>query len=165
VPRQHYAALVIQADAFFDRVAGQVGTRMQCASGCSSCCADELTITAVEAEVIREHLAARETAIEVNRSGGCAALDVGGRCQIYEARPLLCRTHGVPIKIPGHLPVVSSCELNFAATGALEAVPTDCRLDQQTLVAKLWAIDAAWSDSRHLDRNRRVAIRELLENS
>lgn len=172
MPREHFAALVAQADAFFARVAARLGEHMACAAGCSSCCIDGLGVTAIEAEAIRELIAARGQPIIVNERGGCAALDAEGLCQIYEARPLRCRTHGVPIVSSGdepdprrRLPVVSSCELNFIAEGALEESPPDCRLDPETLSTKLFAIDAAWSDSRGEPRGRRVGIRELLEKT
>jgi hypothetical protein len=163
---EHFAALVAQADAFFERVFRRVGDRMRCTAGCSSCCSGGLSVTAIEAAAIREHLSGCEPVV-INPGPGCAALDGEGRCQIYAARPLLCRTHGVPLKAPvargRRLPVISSCELNFACEGDLETVEADCRLDQQTLVAKLWTIDAAWSDSRDEPRNRRLRIREVLE--
>ena len=138
---------------------------MRCAAGCSRCCVDGLTVTAIEAAVIAEHVA--RSPVAINRGGGCAALDAEGRCQIYEARPILCRSHGVPmVERLGSLPVVSSsCELNFTGPAALEAVGQDCHLDPETLGAKLWAIDAAWSDSRGEERNRRFSILEVLENS
>ena len=31
----------------------------------------------------------------------CAFLSEAGRCTIYPARPLLCRTHGLPIRLTG----------------------------------------------------------------
>lgn len=70
----------------------------------------------------------------------CAALDPAGRCQIYEARPLVCRSHGVPIRLSrGSLPVIESCHRNFVRT----APDADCILDQATLSATLYAIEVA----------------------
>jgi Fe-S-cluster containining protein len=70
----------------------------------------------------------------------CAALDPAGRCKIYEARPLVCRSHGVPVRLQqGALPVVQACHRNFTHT----TPDPDCILDQATLSAMLYAIDAA----------------------
>jgi Fe-S-cluster containining protein len=72
--------------------------------------------------------------------GRCAALDPAGRCRIYEARPLVCRSHGVPVRLrQGALPVVQACHRNFTHT----TPDPDCVLDQATLSAMLYAIDAA----------------------
>jgi Fe-S-cluster containining protein len=70
----------------------------------------------------------------------CAALDPAGRCKIYDARPLVCRSHGVPIRIrQGALPIVQACHRNFTRT----TPDPDCILDQTTLSAMLYAVNAA----------------------
>lgn len=136
---------------------------MQCQTGCSDCCHVRLTITSVEAAAIRDLVAGwsserRRTLaptgptdepgeISGGSAGGlpqgidlCAALDGAGRCKIYEARPLVCRSHGVPIRLRrGALPVVQACHRNFTRTTA----DPDCILDQTTLSAMLYAVDAA----------------------
>jgi len=108
---------------------------MQCETGCSDCCHVRLTITAVEAAAIRR-LAPR--VVPNPAPDRCAALDAAGRCQIYAARPIVCRSHGVPIRIrEGSLPVVQSCHRNFTHT----TPDPDCVLDQTTLSTVLLAID------------------------
>ena len=139
------AELTRKVDAFFVRVAERHGGDMQCATGCSDCCHVRLTITEVEAAAIRAHVAAwpaqrRRALALTGPADHCAALDSSGKCKIYGARPLVCRSHGVPIRLQrGSLPVVESCHRNFART---EPDP-DCILDQTTLSATLYAIDAA----------------------
>ena len=137
--------LTQKVDAFFARVAARHGTDMQCQTGCSDCCHVRLSITTVEAAAIRDLVAGWSS--EVRRSLAptgpthlCAALDPAGRCKIYEARPLVCRSHGVPIRLRrGALPVVQACHRNFTHTTA----DPDCILDQTTLSAMLYAVDAA----------------------
>jgi hypothetical protein len=125
---------------------------MQCGAGCSDCCHVRLTITGVEAAAIRDHVAAWSSQERRNlaESGPdspasppgdrCAALDPAGRCKIYDARPLVCRSHGVPIRLRhGALPVVQACHRNFRHT----APDPDCILDQTTLSAMLLAVEVA----------------------
>jgi len=122
---------------------------MACATGCSDCCHVRLTITGVEAAAIRGHVTAwprerrqqlTETVSTSPVAERCAALDAAGRCRIYDARPLVCRSHGVPIRMQQRsLPVVQSCHRNFHRT----APDPDCILDQTTLSATLLAIDTA----------------------
>ena len=139
------AELTRKVDAFFTRVAERHGGDMQCSTGCSDCCHVRLTITEVEAAAIRGHVAAwqaerRRALATAGPADRCAALDSSGKCRIYDARPLVCRSHGVPIRLGrGSLPVVQSCHRNFVRT---EPDP-DCILDQATLSATLYAIDAA----------------------
>jgi Fe-S-cluster containining protein len=142
-----------KVDAFFARVEARHGDDMQCRTGCSDCCRVRLTITSVEAAAIRAEVArwpadrrraldageAGETA-ETGETGGdrCAALDERGRCRIYDARPIVCRSHGVPIRMRrGALPVIEACSRNFARTEPA----ADCVLDQTTLSALTLAID------------------------
>ncbi|HEY0195830.1 MAG TPA: YkgJ family cysteine cluster protein [Kofleriaceae bacterium] len=123
---------------------------MQCQSGCSDCCHVRLTITAVEAAAIRDHVAglapdARAALARVAHPDRCAALDGTGRCRIYDARPLVCRSHGVPIRLQRRgLPAVQACHRNFRTI----TPDPDCVLDQTTLSATVLAIDAAESGRR-----------------
>jgi Fe-S-cluster containining protein len=137
--------LTRKVDAFFARVADRHGTDMQCSSGCSDCCHVRLTITGIEAAAIRSSVAtwpspARRQLTPTGPANHCAALDAAGRCKIYEARPLVCRSHGVPIRLrQGGLPIVQACHHNFRTT----TPDPDCILDQTTLSATVLAIDAA----------------------
>jgi len=139
------AELTRKVDGFFARVTERHGMDMQCGTGCSDCCHVRLTITGVEAAAIRAHVATwpaarRRSLADTGPADRCAALDPAGRCKIYEARPLVCRSHGVPIRFRERaLPVVQACHRNFTHT----TPDPDCVLDQATLSATLFAIDAA----------------------
>jgi hypothetical protein len=155
-----YADVAKKVDAFFDRVEGRHGRDMQCNSGCSDCCAVRLTITAVEAQAIRDFVAGwssnRRATLAANVAAAgpdhCAALDQSGRCLVYEARPLVCRSHGVPIRMTAaSLPVVQACSRNFTEHGPA-AADADCILDQTTLSALTLAADrAAGNDGARYD--------------
>jgi uncharacterized protein len=163
----HYQQLCAKVDAFFARVQAKVGDQMQCASGCSSCCQSGLSVTEVEAEALADWWHTQSTdmhsAIVANirqRLGNdneqsCAALDPQGRCMVYQARPLVCRSHGLPVRMRDErsLPVVTACDLNFVATGP-DAVASDLVLDQETLSRTLLAI--------HAGQSARVDLAELL---
>lgn len=155
-----YRELAAKVDAFFARVHARHGDEMRCAAGCAACCQAGLTVTRVEADAIVERVgeldrAARARLRATLERGGarCAALDEAGRCQIYAARPIVCRSHGVPIRMRDArgLPVVDACALNFTARGAGGA-DADCVLDQTTLSTTLLAIDrAAGGDGARYD--------------
>lgn len=171
-----YRELTAKVDAFFARVHARHAADMRCGSGCDSCCRTRLTITGVEAEAMRAHVLAmapadRARLAEVarrpfdERDMRCAALDDDGRCLVYDGRPIVCRSHGVPIRFWGEadgkrLPVIDSCPLNFVA--GPERADRDCILDQETLSATLLAIDAEDADARGRDRGERVELATLL---
>jgi len=173
VPETHYAALCAKVDAFFEGVQARHGASMQCASGCFDCCQSGLSVTLVEAAAIARALVGAESellgALAESAArpveGRCVALDEEGRCRIYAARPLVCRSHGVPIRRrePGlSLPVVDVCFKNFTGPGQLEAIPEADQLDQVTLSTMLAAIDAAFADDAGAPRGMRVDLAELL---
>ncbi len=71
--------------------------RLQCSVGCSDCCVDDITVFEVEAELIRRR--APEVLVDApGGGGGCAFLDEDQACRIYEHRPYVCRTHGLPLR-------------------------------------------------------------------
>lgn len=130
-------------DGFFARVEERHGGDMQCRTGCSDCCHVQLTITHVEADAIRAEVVAwpaEQRRALADRGEHCAALDANGRCRIYAARPVVCRSHGVPIRMQeGSLPVIRSCFRNFTHTEPV----SECILDQQTLSTLVLAVDRA----------------------
>jgi hypothetical protein len=74
------------------------GSRLSCRSGCNGCCSDGLSVFAVEAAVIARHhddLLAHGTP---HAEGACAFLDDEGACRVYEHRPYVCRTQGLPLR-------------------------------------------------------------------
>ncbi len=135
---------------------------MQCGTGCSDCCHVRLSITGVEAAAIRTLVASWPANARASLQAGtgahpdhCAALDDTGRCKIYEARPLVCRSHGAPIRLRvDSLPVVQSCHRNFTQTEP----DADCIVDQTTLSALVLAVDRdAGGDGARVDLAALVA--------
>ncbi len=144
-----YPELAAKVDGFFARAAERHPHDIQCNTGCSHCCHVRLSITGVEAQAIRDEVvtwpAERRAALAANLAAApadhCAALDASGRCLIYAVRPIVCRSHGAPIRLTEKsLPIVTSCRENFTARGPAAADP-DCILDQATLSALTLAVD------------------------
>ena len=176
--REHLEAFFGKVDAFFGRVHDRFpgGDGITCHAGCDECCRRRFSVTALEAEVITEHLATLPEATrdvlaeraERGDPGVCPALDPDGRCAVYAARPVICRTHGLPIRFaappgpgPRSLPVVDACPKNFSGR-TLDALPADCVLDQATVSTVLGALDAARAAERGGARGERVEIAALL---
>ncbi len=72
--------------------------RLKCKAGCFSCCVDNITVFEIEAENIKQHhqhLIDNELPYQ---QGYCAFLNEKGECRIYEHRPYVCRTQGLPLR-------------------------------------------------------------------
>jgi len=119
-----YANLRDKVDAHFDKIYQKHQAEMRCAAQCHACCAPDLTVTRVEADTIREYLIAHPEIVSTlemlahdhpHHGTRCALLDAEGRCSIYEARPLICRSHGAPVlvQIDKKREGIDACELNF----------------------------------------------------
>src|SRR5687768_4689654 len=72
--------------------------RMQCKRGCFGCCVDGITVFEVEAEKIRRGAAELLASGTPHAPGRCAFLGAEGECRIYELRPYVCRTQGLPLR-------------------------------------------------------------------
>jgi hypothetical protein len=166
-------ALFAKIAAFFTAVTAREGAAITCHAGCSDCCR-RFTVTELEAEVIREGLAAlaaprrAELASRAREADTtvCPALDADGRCAIYAHRPVICRTHGLPIRFTEpragrSLPMIDACPKNFVGQD-LAAVSPASVMDQTTLSTILGALDAADAAATGRSRGERVAIEALL---
>lgn len=97
---------------------------LKCQRGCHDCCTN-LSVFPVEFYAILEELrAAGVTQISFDESAACGFLK-DGLCTIYAARPMICRTHGLPIafvNMDAEEPEmsVSFCPKNFSEAEDVE---------------------------------------------
>jgi hypothetical protein len=91
--------LHLEIDREAKRIAESLRDRLHCGRGCASCCVDDLSVTAVEAERIRVAHPELLFTGSPGPPGGCAFLAPDGSCRIYEDRPLVCRTQGLPLRV------------------------------------------------------------------
>jgi Fe-S-cluster containining protein len=123
-------------DEIFDEKKARNPKEIQCREGCSSCCKPDLTIGVVEAASIRAHLKQNpekfseleKLAFENPHEGTrCSFLTETGACAIYEIRPIMCRSYGVPLSYT--LDDITEnrgvCELNFISIDLLTLPPED----------------------------------------
>ena len=77
---------------------GRHRDRLQCRCGCADCCVDDLTVFEIEAERIRRAHGPMLEGAEPGPAGKCAFLDDEGACRVYDVRPYVCRTQGLPLR-------------------------------------------------------------------
>jgi Fe-S-cluster containining protein len=129
--------LVQIVDAALAEAAHKAGAWLACRPGCFECCLGPFPISPRDAVRVRQGLAGLETrdaaraarlrgraaAYQGGEDEPCPALDpAAGTCELYEARPLTCRTFGPAIRFgDGDIGV---CELCFS--GASEEQIAAC---------------------------------------
>jgi Fe-S-cluster containining protein len=108
------------ASGFFDKILNKYPADMKCKEGCSKCCYTDISIFKVESERIEEWFSSKDVETQKkmrelwstkNELGACSFL-YGDKCSIYEARPVICRTQGVPLFLATEN-VLDYCPLNF----------------------------------------------------
>jgi Fe-S-cluster containining protein len=87
-----------KVDREVSRLSAIHSTRFRCRYGCRDCCVDELTVFKVEAENIQSCYPGLLRQTYPHPEGACAFLDEAGACRIYEHRPYVCRTQGLPLR-------------------------------------------------------------------
>ena len=147
---------------------------MECRSGCSDCCRARLSVTHVEVELMRrglERLPAktrRELADQARdpQREMCPALDPEGRCTIYDSRPLICRSYGVPLRRRREVelvnpPTLEVCDKNFQDV-SLRMLPEADVLDQTQIDRQVSEINEAYCATRGLAPGDRTPIAKVL---
>ena len=154
-----YRKILERADEHFASVMAAQPQNLQCGAGCSLCCYGLFEIGSGDVPVIAEGLEKlppakrkkvikraleieqlnlrestpeeKEAYFDRTQATPCPNLDEAGLCMMYEHRPLVCRTFGLPLR-EGRKYLGDVCELNFT-----EATRTEER-------AAAW--DLRWED-------------------
>ena len=148
-----YRQLVAKVDGHASTVVREHGEELACRPGCSDCCRLQ-TVFAVEGVALalalqglpEEELSRLREGEGNHSSEALCPLLRGGLCPLYAARPLICRTHGLPLLVAdGDGRRVDYCPHNFRGVATL---PGGAVLDLDRLNLLLAAVNrqflAAW---------------------
>ncbi|MBI5485304.1 MAG: YkgJ family cysteine cluster protein [Deltaproteobacteria bacterium] len=164
----NYLQLTTKIDALCRGIESALGEQITCHEGCSSCCT-AITLFPIEAaalryaldglppqeaESIRRHVAEKAT-------GERCPLLSHHRCLLYNARPVICRTHGLPITyVENNLHKSDCCPLNMAETDSISGLSV---IDLDKLNALLVSVNALYlSQTDATDCPERVTIAEAI---
>ncbi len=144
---ENYRALVARVDELCERTFTAMGDHIACHAGCDACCR-HLSIFAVEAAALREALRElppekaaliRSKAAHSDENSPCPLLHEG-LCLLYHARPIICRTHGLPLLLEREGErSVDFCPENFQG---LPSIPGSAVIDLERLNTMLATINA-----------------------
>lgn len=146
MPLSNYHNLVKKIDSFCQAIENRYQASLVCKKGCSDCCR-HISLFPVEAVALNLALAAlspesREKIVHLAKEsdvdGKCPLLDHGA-CLMYPYRPVICRTHGLPILVTGYSGItLDHCPLNFTRGEKPEKAFT---LDLEQINTLLYAVN------------------------
>lgn len=124
----NYHALICKVDSLCSEIVLAGGDSIACRQGCDGCCR-HFSVSWVEAYNIAVAVAGLEkTCAKMirDRAGNfmeredCPLLE-GGSCLLYDQRPIICRTHGLPILIKnGESTTIDYCPKNYRNADSIE---------------------------------------------
>ncbi len=145
---QNYHNLVERIDGLCRSIEKEYFELIACRKGCDGCCR-HISLFPVEAVNLSmalrrlpmdESSFIREKARTATADGPCPLLE-NGACLLYQARPIICRTHGLPIltrEFDGQ-PSVDFCPRNFKG---VESLTGNAIIDLDLLNTSLAAVNA-----------------------
>ena len=168
-PIQRYLELLNRIDKQTKRLTALHGKALACRPGCASCCRN-LSVFPVEFHAIRHAMAQagiNSEKIAFDTSESCGFLNKG-MCRIYPFRPIICRTHGLPILFLDdssgtYTWEVSFCELNFAGQENIEFTD-DMLLDIEEINTELSRINRDFIAAKERVKERlplRISLKTL----
>jgi Fe-S-cluster containining protein len=164
-----YRHLVVRVDRILGHIRRKYGGHIACHKGCGCGCRN-ISIFPVEALAIADAMQTLPEAViaEFQRRAAstsfweCPLLE-DRVCRLYAFRPLICRTHGFPLRsIYKGQPSIGYCRHNFKET---TAIPDDAIIDLDRINDMLRSINAAAVDElAHILRlPDRLSIAEAIQ--
>lgn len=163
----NYIALVERVNERCREIHRRWAVHIACRKGCDACCR-HIGLFPVEAAAVRMALEdappevrtrIRKQAREATADGPCPLLDAGA-CLLYKARPIICRTHGLPVlTFSGETAAIDFCPRNFTDVSEL---PGDAALHLDRLNAALAAVNGVFAGSLAVPVPGRVLLAQAL---
>ena len=163
----NYRTLVEKIDQFCQGITAAHREQIACRAGCAGCCR-HLSLFPVEAcnvALAIARLPDTQQRIALAQAGDddrCPLLQAE-RCLIYAHRPIICRTHGLPLLIQEQdTQRIDYCPENFHG---IDTLPGTSIINLELLNRSLTAINALFVNESGFDLpmgNGRLTIAELL---
>ncbi len=164
----NYHQLLARVDALCEGIEKALNEHITCSEGCSACCT-AITLFPVEADALHaalEELPAEDAAAirrhvtEHADDERCPLLS-HHRCLLYTARPIICRTHGLPILYSENGERrVDYCPRNLEQCNSLDG---SAIIDLDRLNALLVAVNSLYlSQADAADLPERLTIAEAI---
>ncbi len=153
----NYTALRKEIDASTIKLWDEHSGKMACKKGCDTCCLN-FDVFPIEFDYIKQQV----EALYPDVLSQLAPTEMGEKCfflkdhqcSIYEARPIICRTHGYPLLYmneEGDQWELSHCELNFTDVDEDYFHEENCYA-QDTFNSRLFMMNKEYIKTAHPDK-------------
>lgn len=168
----NYRSLLSRVDQLCAKIKAEFAAEIVCRAGCSGCCR-HLTLFPVEAANLSRAVGALPEEISLLLAGrlewpenGSCPLLLADCCLVYGDRPVICRTHGLPLlaEIDG-VRTIDCCPENYRNA---ESLPGNSVINLETLNRTLVAINTlfvAKNDDERFRSRDRFTIAEIIRLS
>jgi uncharacterized protein len=155
---RYYRQLLEQVDKWTAEMVQRYKAHLACKKGCDLCCQRKFSVSTVEAYNIASLFRQLPVAVQKDvrkKKSSCRFL-VGGACSVYEARPVICRTYGLPSlhRNEKNEAEISWCELNFTNVPDEFGFQADGIIDLDTLNAKISGVSSLFLKETGLSEER-----------
>jgi len=157
----NYQKLTQKIEHLCNKIHSLYKDHINCGKGCSKCCISGLTLVPVEFDYIKEKI--KHKKITPNKTKGACVLLENGQCQIYQHRPLVCRTQGLPLLYGEEL---SLCDTNFKNMNGAFCFSAGTLIDMTKVNSVLAAVDLEYvKETGKLAslKNKRYNIESLIK--
>ena len=152
-----YRALLARLDSFAGQLAARHGKHIVCAPGCAGCCRQILELLPVEFYYLQAAVRKLSLPKPAPAAEACPLLD-DGLCLLYEYRPVICRTHGMPLLMEAAgRQWVDCCPENFTSA-RLRDLSGDSLLHLERVNLLLVSINHVFAAARGHDAGQRLSI-------
>lgn len=169
-PIQKYRQLREEVDQKTAQLEEMHADHILCQKGCCDCCMN-LTVWPVEFySILREMQEQNWPVPALHPAAGCVYLEEGV-CQIYPFRPLICRTHGLPLVYwhddtdpPGY--GIIFCQRNFIRHEEI-AFTAENTLNMDEVNEQLAAANIAFIEQNpdlNLEPSDRIQLKHLIDH-
>lgn len=162
---EQYQIIVDQTDKLTRSLEKTHREHLQCRMGCAFCCMD-YSVFPIEFYAILENLQNIEVGLNENAGAEDCIFLVNHACTIYGFRPMICRTHGLPLLYMNDTGdwELSACELNF--TDFEEEFHSENTFPQDRFNSKLFMLNKeyiALNEFNHFTEFDLIPLRKLSE--
>ncbi|MCP4628061.1 MAG: YkgJ family cysteine cluster protein [bacterium] len=158
-----YTAFLDKIDTFVKHLQQLHQQQLVCRRGCSDCCRLERNLMPVEFHYLRQQVTTdlRQRLTDRRKTDCCPLLDKND-CLLYEHRPVICRTHGLPLLITEQKSTWRDCCPKNFTTVCLDDLPREGLLDLERLNTLLVGINTLFCDQTGVDQGLRLSLAQLL---
>jgi len=170
----NYQKLLNKVVEFSSRIIQEYREHISCGYGCSDCCQQNLNLLPLEYSFLQKGFSLLPESMKkivrnraAQRLGDytpCVLLDHGA-CVLYERRPIVCRTHGLPLFITeGDKERRDCCPKNFTSY-YLELLPQTDFLHLERLNTILITINRVFASLTGIESGIRFSLNNLPDSN